>query len=250
MSDSPSYTRSLNLLGATNFRDLGGYPGEQGRPVRWRRLFRSDHLAALTAEDARALSALGLARAVDFRGEHERAMLAYVLPDVAYYPLSIEPTVVQRAKEMALSGHTLTPEIAMGLMRDTYRAFVAHNTREFAALFEHLLDNDTPLVFHCTAGKDRTGFAAALILLALGVSREVVMQDYLLTNGLYRRPAQVNGAAPEAVLNVLWRVQQDFLEAALQAVDTDHGGVLRYLEQRLGVGPGERKRLAQWYLEP
>lgn len=250
MSDSPSYTRSLNLLGATNFRDLGGYPGEQGRPVRWRRLFRSDHLAALTPEDARALSALGLARAVDFRGEHERATLAYVLPDVAYYPLSIEPTVVQRAKEMALSGHTLTPEIAMGLMRDTYRAFVAHNTREFAALFEHLLDNDTPLVFHCTAGKDRTGFAAALILLALGVSREVVMQDYLLTNGLYRRPAQVNGAAPEAVLNVLWRVQQDFLEAALHAVDTDHGGVLRYLEQRLGVGAGERRRLAQWYLEP
>lgn len=173
-----------------------------------------------------------------------------MLPDVAYYPLSIEPTVVQRAKEMALSGHTLTPEIAMDLMRDTYRAFVAHNTREFATLFEHLLDNDTPLVFHCTAGKDRTGFAAALILLALGVSREVVMQDYLLTNGFYRRPAQVNGAAPEAVLNVLWRVQQDFLEAALQAVETDHGGVLRYLEQRLGVGPGERKRLAQWYLEP
>lgn len=68
MSDSPFYTRSLNLLGATNFRDLGGYPGEQGRPVRWRRLFRSDHLAALTPEDAQALSALGLARAVDFRG--------------------------------------------------------------------------------------------------------------------------------------------------------------------------------------
>ena len=255
MSDSDShppepYTRSLNLRGATNFRDLGGYLGEAGRPVRWRRLFRSDHLAALTPEDAQALAALGLARAVDFRGEHERATLAYVLPDVAYHPLSIEPTVVQRAKEMAVSGHVLTPEIAMELMRDTYRAFVAHNTREFATLFEYLLDNDTPLVFHCTAGKDRTGFAAALILMALGVPREVVMQDYLLTNGLYRRPAQLTGGAPEAVLNVLWRVQEDFLEAALQAVDTDHGGVQRYLEHRLGVGPSERKRLAQWYLEP
>ena len=90
----------------------------------------------------------------------------------------------------------------------------------------------------------------ATMLGALGVPRNVVMEDYLLTNGLYRRPAQVNGAAPEAVLNVLWRVQQDFLEAALQAVDADHGGVLQYLEQRLGVGPSERKRLAQWYLEP
>ncbi|MDA8456034.1 tyrosine-protein phosphatase [Acidovorax sp. GBBC 3334] len=248
--DDATYTRSLNLSGATNFRDLGGYAGQDGRRVRWRRIYRSDHLAGLTAEDARAIAVLGLRRAVDFRGAHERATLPYELPGVAYRALSIEPTVVQRAKEMALSGHEMTAAIAAELMRDTYRAFVANNAPEFAALFAHLLESDVPLVFHCTAGKDRTGFAAAMILLTLGVPRDVVMQDYLLTNGLYQRPAQLHGSAPDEVLNVLWRVQEDFLEAALQAVESDHGGVDRYLEQRLGVGAAERERLAQLYLQP
>ena len=98
--------------------------------------------------------------------------------------------------------------------------------------------------------QDRTGFAAALILLALGVDRDVVMQDYLLTNGLYRRPESLGGSASEEVLNVIWRVREDFLQTALQAVDQDHGGVQRYLERRLGVDDAARRRLAELYLQP
>ncbi|WP_311223712.1 MULTISPECIES: tyrosine-protein phosphatase [unclassified Acidovorax] len=243
------FSRSLPLSGATNFRDLGGYATQDGRSVRWRRLFRSDHLASLTPQDAQVLAGLHLARVIDFRGAAERASLAYAMPDVAYHALSIEPTVVQRAKDMAIAGHELTPAIAVDLMQDTYRAFVSDNAPQFAALFEHLLESDAPLVFHCTAGKDRTGFAAALILLALGVPRHVVMDDYLLTNGLYQRPAHFASAAPEAVLNVLWRVQEDFLHAALEAVERDHGGLDRYLAQGLGVGPAQRERLAALYLQ-
>lgn len=244
------FTRSLSLVGASNFRDLGGYAGQDGRMVRWRRIFRSDHLAGLTAQDAHVLADLRLARAVDFRGQMESSALSYDLPDVRYYALPIEPTVVQRAKEMAQAGQRMTAPKAVELMQDTYRAFVSDNARQFAGLFEQLLAEDTPLVFHCTAGKDRTGFAAALILLALGVPRDVVMQDYLLTNGLYRRPKGLKSRAPEEVLNVIWRVQEDFLQTALQAVDDDHGGVQRYLEQRLGVGDAARRRLIELYLQP
>ncbi|MPM36103.1 hypothetical protein SDC9_82698 [bioreactor metagenome] len=243
------FTRTVDLAGASNFRDLGGYLGQDDRLVRWRRLFRSDHLAALTDQDTRVLSELGVSRALDFRGHDERSALAYDLPNVRYHALSIEPTVVQRAKEMALAGQQLSAPVAVGLMQDTYRAFVSSNAEQYAQLFEHLLESDQPLVFHCTAGKDRTGFAAALILLALGVPRAVVMEDYLLTNGLYRRPATLNNSnTPEEVLNVLWRVQSEFLDAALHAVDADHGGLDRYLEKRLGVGQKERERLAQLYL--
>lgn len=244
------YSRSLNLAGASNFRDLGGYAGEGGQPVRWRRLFRSDHLAALTAHDTMALADIGLTRALDFRGDAERAAQAYELPNVRYHALSIEPTVVQRAKEMALAGEQMTAPVAVRLMQDTYRAFVANNARQYAQLFEHLLENDAPLVFHCTAGKDRTGFAAALILMALGVSRPAVMQDYLLTNGLYRRPQSLVSTAPEEVLNVIWQVQENFLDAALDAVDADFGGFERYLAQQLRVGDSERQRLRQLYLAP
>ncbi len=247
MNDFP---RSVSLAGASNFRDLGGYAGHGGRAVRWRRLFRSDHLAGLTADDTRALSDLGLARAVDLRGALESTAQAYDLQGVRYHPLPIEPTVVQRAQEMARAGQQMTAPIARDLMQDTYRAFVAHNAPQFAALFAHLLDDDSPLVFHCTAGKDRTGFAAALILRALGVSQEVVMQDYLLTNGLYRRPEAVAGSAPQEVLDVIWRVQADFLEAAFEAVERDHGGFERYLAGRLNVGDTARMRLRQLYLQP
>ena len=188
MQQAHTPTRSLPLAGATNFRDLGGYVGHGGQAVKWRRLFRSDHLAGLTSEDQALLADLGVARAVDFRGQAESAAYAYALPGVAYHPLHIEPTVVQRALELQRTGRQLTAQDAVDLMQDTYRGFVHDNAPRFAELFRLLLASDTPTVFHCTAGKDRTGFAAALILLALGVRRDVVMHDYLLTNALYQRP--------------------------------------------------------------
>lgn len=248
--DPSTPPRALALEGLTNFRDLGGYTGLQGRPVKWRRLFRSDQLGALTPADQQRLVELGIVRAVDFRGMHERAAQPYALPGVTQYALHIEPTVVQRVQELLQKGSAPTPAETVRLMQDTYRAFVHDNAPRFAELLQLLLASDAPLVFHCTAGKDRTGFAAALVLLALGVPRELVMQDYLLTNGLYRRPESLRSSAPEEVLNVIWRVREDFLQAALQAVDRDHGGVPRYLEQRLGVDEAARRRLADLYLQP
>ena len=92
MPDTPEHpadapTRALSLTGASNFRDLGGYVGHDGRPVRWRTLFRSDHLAALTPDDQAALARLGLERAYDFRGVHERAAGLYELPGVTVHAL-------------------------------------------------------------------------------------------------------------------------------------------------------------------
>ena len=241
--------RVLPLAGATNFRDLGGYIGQDGRPVRWRRLFRSDHLADLTPEDTARLAALGLARAFDFRGVHERAAVPYAVPGITQHPLPIEPTVVQRMKDLLVAGRELTPQQTVALMQETYRAFVNDNTGAYAALFQHLLASDAPLVFHCTAGKDRTGFAAALILLALGVPRPVVMQDYLLTNELLRMDsAPAYGIAPE-VMQVLWRVQTEFLDAALHAVDADHGGLQAYLQRELGLSPVALRELQTLYLQ-
>ena len=149
---STSPTRSLPFTGVTNFRDLGGYTGHGGRPVRWRRLFRSDHLAGLTPQDQALLAELGVARAVDFRGQAESAAHAYALPGVAYHPLAIEPTVIQRALDLQRTGRQLTAQDAVDLMQDTYRGFVHDNAPRFAELFRLLLASDAPTVFHCTAG--------------------------------------------------------------------------------------------------
>lgn len=249
-SASAAPARTIALAGASNFRDLGGYAGHGGRPLKWRHLFRADHLAGLSAHDQQVLAQLGVRRTVDFRGQSERTAQAYALPGVATHVLGIEPTVIHRALALQGSGHTLTVAQAVGLMQETYRGFVSDNAPRFAALFGLLLESDAPIVFHCTAGKDRTGFAAALILLALGVPRAVVMQDYLLTNALYRPPSDWGDASAPAGLQVLWRVQEDFLEAALHGVEVEYGGIDTYLERVLGLNAAAQKKLAALYLQP
>lgn len=243
------FTRSLQLHGATNFRDLGGYHGHEGRQVRWRRLFRSDHLAVLTEQDKAVLAAVGPLRVLDFRGVVERQAAQCVLPDAQVHSLPIEPTVVGWLTEQANKGHTPNAQDTTRLMRETYRAFASDNRQRYRELFQHLLESDGPLVFHCTAGKDRTGFAAVLILLALGVPRDVAEQDYLLTNThLKRRPDPTN-RLPEEVQTVLHRVEEEFLQAAMDVVDHDFGGPTGYLHQGLGIDGVELDRLRKLYLE-
>ncbi len=238
----------MKIAGATNFRDLGHYRTQGGETVLPHRLFRADHLGALTGEDVARIRALGVRRVLDLRGVDERSAAPCALPEVAVHSLAIEPTIVQKLSDLVAAGHRLTPGEVIAHMQDTYRGFVRHNTRRFAELFVHLLERDEPTVFHCTAGKDRTGFAAALVLRSLGVAEDDVMRDYLLTNErLKPLGASRHGLAPEVQM-VLWRVQPEFLQAAFEAVDSDYGGLESYLREGLRLGEAERKRLRELYL--
>jgi protein-tyrosine phosphatase len=243
-----SPARHIALQGASNFRDLGGYAAHGGRSVRWRVLFRSDHLANLTSDDLAQLQALSIGRSFDFRGQRESAAQAYNWPATQRHPLAIEPTLVQYLQTQAQSGQAITPEAAADAMHVTYQGFVRSNSERFAQLFAHLLAQDAPLVFHCTAGKDRTGLAAALVLSALGVSQADILQDNLLTNALYRREAAHSAPLSPEVMDVVWRVREGFLDAALQAIDQDYGSMARYLEVGLGVDAQALERLRECYL--
>ncbi|MBL8341478.1 MAG: tyrosine-protein phosphatase [Rubrivivax sp.] len=241
--------RVIALGGASNFRDLGGYVGRDGRRLRWRRLFRSDHLGGLSAEDHAVLAQLGVRAALDFRGVEERAAAPYVVPGLAQHALSIEPTVVQRMQEVESGGRELTGAIVEGLMRELYRRMVKHQAPRFREFFGHLLRAEGPLVFHCTAGKDRTGVAAALFLLALGVPRDSVFADYLLTNEVYRPPwAPRPGIAPE-VLRALWGVQESYLATVFDVIDAEPGGAQAYLRRQIGLDDEAVQALAARYLE-
>ncbi len=242
--------RRLPLDGASNFRDLGGYANDRGQHTRWRRLFRSDHLAGLSARDHATLQALGVRRSFDFRGVHERRAQAYAVPGLEQHHLAIEPTVAQQMQALLESGHSLTPTRMVALMEELYRRLVDDESAVFARWFGHLLASDTPAVFHCTAGKDRTGLAAALLLRALGVPAPVVEADYLLTNRHYQRPAMPGSGVPDDALAVLWSVRPSFLHAALAHIDAHHGGLDAYLATRLGLDDAARERLAAQWLEP
>lgn len=241
--------RHLPLSGASNFRDLGGYVGQEGRPVKWRIIFRSDHLANLSAEDLQQIQSIGIKRSFDFRGVQESQAQAYDWPDIQRHSLSIEPTVVQRLQAQHLTGKPLTAADALDAMQTTYRDFVRVDSGRFAQLFEHLLDQPEPLLFHCTAGKDRTGLAAALVLYALGVSEADIWRDYLLTNQLYKRNSiGATSLAPD-VLKIVWEVQESFLQASLEEIHARYGSVQNYLNQELNLTPAALLRLQSLYLD-
>lgn len=241
--------RHLPLTGASNFRDLGGYVGQEGRPVKWRKIFRSDHLANLSADDLQQIQSIGIKRSFDFRGVQESQAQAYDWPDIQRHSLSIEPTVVQRLQAQHLTGKPLTAADALDAMQTTYRDFVRVDSGRFAQLFEHLLDQPEPLLFHCTAGKDRTGLAAALVLYALGVSEADIWRDYLLTNQLYKRNSiGATSLAPD-VLKIVWEVQESFLQASLEEIHARYGSVQNYLNQELNLTPAALLRLQSLYLD-
>jgi protein-tyrosine phosphatase len=247
MSDSPA--RHLNLAGASNFRDLGGYPARDGRKVRWRQIFRSNHLGDVTEADIRVLRGLGLKSAFDFRGMEERTAAICALEEIAVHSLPIEPTVQATLRARRANGVPLSSTEALDVMRDSYRNYVRQSTPSYRALFAHLLEDRAPLVIHCTAGKDRTGFACALILHALGVPDEIVAEDYLLTNRFYRRDPAASSDLPEDVRQVLASVETSFLAAAFDAIGAEYGDLETYFSDGLGLGARDRARLEARYLE-
>jgi protein-tyrosine phosphatase len=247
MSDSPA--RHLDLAGASNFRDLGGYPGRDGRAVRWRQIFRSNHLGHVTAPDIEILRGLGLKSAFDFRGAEERVAALCGIDEITVHSLPIEPTVVATLRARAATGVALSPADAVDVMRDSYRNYVRYNTPSFRALFALLLEDRAPLVVHCTAGKDRTGFACALILHALGVPDDLIAQDYLLTNRFYRRDPSASSDLPDDVRQVLGSVEASFLAAAFEVIGADYGDLEGYFSDGLGLGARERATLEARYLE-
>src|SRR3979490_1661166 len=242
-SDPPA--GHLNLVGASNFRDLCGYPGQDGRAVRWRQIFRSNHLGHLTEADIEVLRGLGLRCAFDFRGTEERIAAMCGVEEITVHSLPIEPTVVAALRARLASGVALSSADALDVMRDSYRNYVRQNTPNFRALFAHLLEDRAPLVIHCTAGKDRTGFACALVLRSLGVADDVIAEDYLLTNRFYRRDPTAGTDLPNDVRQAIGSVDASFLAAGIEAVSADYGDLESYFRDGLGLGDRERAALKQ-----
>ena len=241
--------RVLALEGASNVRDLGGWPAADGRRVRFGKVFRSASLATLTDDDVAALGEAGVRTVCDLRGEVERRRAPSRLAGVATHALCIEPSLRPSLSDL-LATETVTGPDVMALMRGAYTAYALEWSHRYRALFDLLLEeNAPPLLFHCTAGKDRTGFGAALILAALGVGEEAVLEDYLATNRLWRADPEISSSLPEAVAEVLLRVHPELITAAFDAARGAHGTIEVYLEERIGLDAERRELLQERLLE-
>jgi protein-tyrosine phosphatase len=172
--------RVLPLQGGRNFRDLGGYVGEGGRPVRWGRIYRSGVTAGLTADDLSYLSSLGVRTVCDFRSASERAREASRLDGAAGVTFLARDYELDYGAMGGILGAKTRDEAIAGFAA-SYVDFAETLAPQLSDMFRQLIRGEAPLAFNCTAGKDRTGLAAALVLSALGVDRATVVADYALS---------------------------------------------------------------------
>ena len=252
--------RLIRLEGTLNFRDIGGYPTRFGADVRRHRVYRSDSLATIGDSGWERLTELGLREIFDLRHEVERQTAPYATPDgIAATWLAIGPKEVQtEAKdvfELLKSGGP--DDFTLEYMVEMYGRIFEDHAEVFGELLTHLADPDRlPAVFHCTAGKDRTGIAAALLLSVLGVERETVLDDYELSNEFrskrrieqLRPQLEAEGIDVEHVRPYL-SAPRPALEAALAGVDLEYGGVDGFLTKRAGVPEGILDALREVLLE-
>ena len=257
--------RKLPMDGADNFRDLGGYRAADGRSVRWGLLYRSDALNELSDDDLAYMRRLGIRRIVDFRSDAERDEAPSRVPETAAVT-ALPVSVAGADRDGASLRETLAQPGAVDAI-DFGEYLVAAN-RDFVEehraawrqwLLELAEEPDAPMVFHCTAGKDRTGFAAAILLSALGVPRETVIADYLLSTPYTaekteRQLRTIRWASLFRIdaekLRPLLVARRSYIEAAFDALESRYGSVERYLSDGLGIGDDILARLKDRLLEP
>jgi protein-tyrosine phosphatase len=237
---------SIKLENASNLRDLGGWPTTDGRHVRTGVVFRAPALVGLSEADQAAIAALGVRTVCDLRGVRESAANPVELPGARHEKLPIEPSVGAGLKDIVRTGVAtghVSPDEMLELLREAYQAYALQSADKYRALFALLAADETPLLFHCSAGKDRTGFGAALLLTALGVGWDEVLADYLATNRLWRREIARNFDLPPDVKDTLLSAHATLLVAAFTAIDGAYGSMDAYLHQAIGLDAAARTEL-------
>lgn len=257
--------RLLPLQGGRNFRDLGGYRGAGGRQVRWGRIFRSGAMSGLTAADMGYLQSLGVRVICDLRSIQERTSRPNPFLGQGGAAPQVAATDYEMLKFDALLQAT-TRAAAIEAFAESYVDFTQALTPHYTDMFERLARGEAPLAMNCSAGKDRTGMAAALILSVLGVSRETVVADYALTQ-VYTPPANYRAAPaaaaaagfgqakaatlagiPPEVLAVMGGSDPEVMRSTLAKVDARFGGPVALVKARYGVTDAKIARMRELYL--
>jgi len=248
--------RHIPFQGTPNFRDFGGYPTVDGRRVRWGQLYRSGVLSRLTAQDLQDLLQLNIGLVCDFRAELERNREPSRLP--LEQPPQIELLPLLQGNHGAMLKTVLSDnsqEVGVRQMAEAMveinRDFALSQIPTYSRLLQLAVNARAPMLIHCSAGKDRTGFGAAIILAALGVSESAIMQDYVLTQKYYLAQKEAGhlmrryelNVDPEIIIPML-EVRPAYLQAAFEGIRAEFGDMETYLRAGLGFSDAARSELA------
>ena len=254
--------RVIDLNGTTNTRDIGGYPTADEREVRAGQIIRSENLSRLTADDFRKLEDIGVKTVIDLRShdEHDDKPTVWLgdnPPQFFHFPVGDADNAWFRGQARMMRKNRFNEEQALEHMVEGYHMIAAEGPPSYRELMALVLDESNwPILIHCNAGKDRTGIATALILEAVGVERDVIMEDYLLTNTVGRSEDKAALLARESKKHARNRrgptaeawypivgVQAEMLEAFYARIDERYGSMEAFLAD-LGVDSEARQNLA------
>lgn len=245
--------RVVKLEGGSNFRDLGGYPTSSGKTVKWGRIYRSADISKLTDADLNTLADRHLATVCDLRGPDEVKNNPDRLPTGAkwvHLPAGSENIRLGQMGQLLNS-----PARRDSLMTSSYSNTI-HFKAKYQPMFDELLalDGGKALLFHCTAGKDRTGIGAALVLSALGVSKELVLKDYAATNEYWTGREQMmktylaQGMDSTRVRGMM-AADPAYLEKTFAAIDQQYGSMNAFLAKEMELTPEKLVALRAKYLQ-
>lgn len=231
--------RILPIKTAYNFRDLGGYLSENGQHVKWNVFLRSGDFPALSDDDIEILSAIPIKTVVDFRANDEIERIKDTpIPNTKTHYLTIDSGNLV-PQFMELMADKVTPKDILykkgiELMTTMYTDIVNHFHPVYRQFFNLIQNQEVPILFHCTAGKDRTGLAAALLLTALGIDKQTIYQDYLMTNECLKGKYSNLGNYGDLV-DFFQTVRIDYLDAVYNIMNNNFGGVQSYLTHELDI---------------
>lgn len=237
----------LPMEGGYNFRDLGGITTMDNKHVKWGKFIRADELGNLTNSDLDYLSSIPIVTIVDFRSKEEINNAPDKMPASVknMYPLSIAPGNMSFSSvSNILMSDSATNDIEKMMINMNYLFVHDSNCinvyKEFFAILQK--ETNTPVLFHCTAGKDRTGFAAAMLLYALGVDEQTIMNNYLESNA-YLSEKYKNISEKYPKLKPAFSVKKDYLQKAIDEIKGTHGSVENYLKTVLNVDIEKMRKL-------
>jgi protein-tyrosine phosphatase len=251
--------RWLNIPTGVNLRDIGGYPTTDGKRVRWKQVYRSGTLNELSPSDVEQLAKHNLRLICDLRSPDE---VADSPDDAARFGAHYKhlPIQADRSAMRQLRAAFFQPERLTDIMRESYNTIILEDNAAFIGqILRDISDPaNLPLLFHCTAGKDRTGVTAALLLAVLGVPDHIIAADYALSNRYYHRfRAQVAGVVKKVgwmglsvdSIHPLLIADGDMMIEMLAALRARYGSIEAYLTERAGLTPQHLHNLRQNLLE-